>query len=59
MVIVQDEELQDLFRMLYSKVEIPSATTLTRDVKLLYRMSREALKGWLQVRISRTMTLAA
>ena len=33
--IVEDPELQALFRMLYSRVEIPSRVTVVRDVHLI------------------------
>ncbi|OJT02096.1 hypothetical protein TRAPUB_7442 [Trametes pubescens] len=35
--IVEDPEIQEVFRMLYSRVYIPSRTTVSRDVRTLHR----------------------
>ncbi len=35
--IVDDDELQDIFRMLYARVEVPSARTISRDVQEIFR----------------------
>ncbi|THH18573.1 hypothetical protein EUX98_g8934, partial [Antrodiella citrinella] len=39
-VIVQDPELLHLFRMLYAKVEVPSPSTVSRDVREIFAISR-------------------
>lgn len=47
--IVEDPELQNIFRMLYAKVKIPSRSTVSRDVQLLYREMKSALVALLLV----------
>ena len=49
-VIVEDPELRALFRMLYSRVEIPSRVTVARDVHLILRDAKERLIDHLKVR---------
>ncbi|KAI0804478.1 hypothetical protein BC629DRAFT_1283162 [Irpex lacteus] len=46
--IVQDDELVDIFRMLYSRVEVPHPTTLSRDVREIYEMTRDEIAKDLQ-----------
>lgn len=41
--IVEDPEIQEILRMLYSKVHIPSRYTVSRDVKVLHREMQLAL----------------
>lgn len=53
--IVQDEELLDIFRMLYSRVEVPHPTTLSRDVREVFEMTRLEIAKRLQVRTSRAL----
>ncbi len=47
--IVQDDELLDIFRMLYSQVSVPHPTTLSRDVREVYEMTRLEIAKKLQV----------
>lgn len=47
--IIEDEELQKLFRMLYSRVEIPSASTLSRDVKETFVLAKRHVSEVLKV----------
>ncbi|THH15466.1 hypothetical protein EUX98_g9461 [Antrodiella citrinella] len=46
--IVHDAELIQLFRMLHSKVEIPSAQTVSRDIREIFSLSREYVAKQLQ-----------
>lgn len=39
-LIVQDDELQEIFRMLYSRVDIPSRFTISRDVREMFELSK-------------------
>jgi hypothetical protein len=48
--IIEDDELIDLFRDLYNKVEVPSQSTVSRDVKEIFQMSRVRVAQMLQVR---------
>ncbi|KAK7696329.1 hypothetical protein QCA50_000983 [Cerrena zonata] len=48
-VIVQDEELLRIFRMLYSRVEVPHPTTVSRNVKYIFSRARLELGKILQV----------
>lgn len=48
-VIVKDPELVRAFKMLYSRVEIPSPTTVSRDIQEIFWISREHLSKILQV----------
>ncbi|TDL16105.1 hypothetical protein BD410DRAFT_731741, partial [Rickenella mellea] len=41
--IAEDPELQHLFMMLYGKVDIPSRFTVSRDIKEIFIMTKEAL----------------
>jgi hypothetical protein len=47
--IVNDEPLQRMFRMLYAKVDIPSPTTLSRDVKEVHDLAKQNVAKVLQV----------
>ncbi len=47
-LIVEDEELIAIFKMLYSKVEIPSASTISRDVREVFALSRKHVAKILQ-----------
>lgn len=38
--IIGDSELQDMFRMLYNKVDILSARTISRDAQEVFQMSK-------------------
>jgi hypothetical protein len=48
--IVADPPLQRMLRMLYAKVDIPSPTTVSRDVKEVYRIAKKNVGSVLQVR---------
>ena len=47
--IVEDEPLRQAFKMLYSRVEIPRAITVARDVRLYFRLSRQKIRAQLKV----------
>ena len=49
-LIIQDPELLAIFRMLYSKVQVPHPTTLSKDVQEVYEISRRNLISLLKVR---------
>lgn len=49
--IVEDPPFQDMLRMLYSRVDIPSDTTVSRDVREVYRISQLQVAKTLQVGI--------
>ena len=49
--IVEDPPLQEMLRMLYSRVEIPSDTTVSRDVREVYKISQSQVAKILQVGI--------
>ncbi len=46
--IIEDEPLQDMFKMLYAKVEVPSASTVSRDVKEVWAISKKEVASFLQ-----------
>ncbi len=48
--IVEDDDLLDIFRMLYAKVEVPSARTISHDVIEVFEMSKANLISMLKVR---------
>lgn len=48
--IVEDPELLQIFRMLYGKVEVPSARTISRDVQEVFQMSKLNVISLLKVR---------
>lgn len=50
--IAQDPELLELFRMLYAKVEVPHPSTISSDVREIFRMARKQLAKVLQVCMS-------
>jgi len=50
--IVEDPPLLQIFRMLYAKVDVPSATTVSRDVKEIFQLSKVNVGKVLQVRTS-------
>jgi hypothetical protein len=47
--IVKDEELLDIFTMLYARIDVPHPVTVSRDVKEIFRISRENISKVLQV----------
>jgi hypothetical protein len=49
--IIDDEPLQRILKMLYAKVETPSATTISRDVKEIHGISKIHVGKVLQVRV--------
>ena len=48
--IVEDPEIIEIFQMLHARVQIPSAKTISRDVKEVYVMSQINVKKLLKVR---------
>jgi hypothetical protein len=48
--IIEDPPLQKIFRMLYAKVDIPSDTTISRDVKEAHAISKKNVIRVLKVR---------
>ena len=48
-IIVEDPELIEIFQMLYARVQIPSAKTISRDMKEIYAMAQINVKILLQV----------
>lgn len=49
--IVDDPEFQEILRMLYPKIKLPSRVTVSRDVRDIFERTRERLKDKLKVRI--------
>jgi predicted oxidoreductase len=41
--IVDDDELVEIFRMLYERVEIPSRITVSRDIQEMFQLSRRTV----------------
>ena len=48
--IIEDQELQEAFQMLYSRVEIPSRITVARDIRRILEDAEQRLIGYLDVR---------
>lgn len=48
--IVEDPELVAIFQMLYSKVELPSRFSISRDVLEMFAIARRHLRSILIVR---------
>jgi len=48
--IVEDRPLNRMFQMLYAKVDVPSASTVSRDVKEVYNIAKKNVGKVLQVR---------
>ncbi|RPD52702.1 hypothetical protein L226DRAFT_438307, partial [Lentinus tigrinus ALCF2SS1-7] len=46
--IVDNLPLQDMFKMLYAKVDIPSPSTVSRDVKEAFELLKGAVAAYLQ-----------
>ncbi len=46
--IVEDPPLQAMLTMLYARVDIPSSTTVSRDVKETFVISKEAVAAYLR-----------
>jgi len=57
--IVEDEELIDIFIDLNNKVEVPSRSTVSRDVKEIFHISWVKVSEILQVYLLTTMSLVA
>ena len=49
--IIEDPPFQEMLKMLYGRVEIPSDTTISRDVREVHRISKEQVAKVLQVSI--------
>ena len=47
--IVEDPELIAIFQMLYGRAQIPSASTVSRDVKEIFELTKISVKQLLQV----------
>jgi hypothetical protein len=47
--IVKDRPLNRMFRMLYAKVDVPSASTVSRDVKEVFEITKKNVGMVLQV----------
>ena len=47
--IVADPELVEIFQMLYHRAEVPHPVTVSRDVKEIFRLSKENVANILQV----------
>jgi hypothetical protein len=47
--IVEDHPLNRMFQMLYAKVDVPSASTVSRDVKEVYKITKKNVRKVLQV----------
>lgn len=54
-LLIEDEELCEIFRMLYAKVDIPSRFTISRDVRLLHVDSRVRVIAFFKVSQSCTL----
>lgn len=48
-LIAEDPELQDMFQMLCSKVDLPSRMTVSRDIKEIFSISRGTVASLLKV----------
>ena len=51
-VIVEDDDLKDIFVMFDSRVQIPSAQTVSSDIKNIHKLSKGRLKDFLKVNLS-------
>ena len=47
-IIIEDEPLQEILRMLYSTVEIPVRTTVSRDVQEVFKIAKKSVAEFLQ-----------
>jgi hypothetical protein len=47
--IVHDDELVEIFQMLYDRVDVPHPTTVSRDVKEIFYICKENVGNVLQV----------
>jgi hypothetical protein len=50
--IVKDQELIDIFTMLYIRVDVPHPTTVSRDVREIFQLCKKNVIDTLQVRYS-------
>jgi hypothetical protein len=48
-MIIEDEELNDIFKMLYSKVQVPCSNTLAMDIKEVHSLMKVKFIALLQV----------
>ncbi len=48
----EDPEYQDILRMMNANVKIPSADTISQDLREVYTMVKKQVKTLLQVRYS-------
>ncbi len=49
--IVEDPELLEIFQMLYARVDVPSARTISRNVQEVFELSKHNLVSMLKVRV--------
>ena len=48
-VIIEDPELIEIFQMLFARVQIPRADTISHDVREIFAISQNSVKKLLQV----------
>ena len=48
-VIVEDPELIEIFQMLFARIQIPSANTVSSDVREIFAVAQSSVKKLLQV----------
>lgn len=49
--IVEDEDLLDIFKMLYAEVQVPSARTISRDIQEVFLLTRKNVMEMPKVRL--------
>jgi len=47
--IIEDEELRDIFRMMKPRAEVPSANTVSKDIKEVYEMMKVRVVDYFEV----------
>src|SRR6266481_1784622 len=48
-IIVEDPELIEIFQMLFARIQIPSANTVSSDVREIFAVAQSSVKKLLQV----------
>ena len=48
-IIVEDPELIEIFQMLFAHIQIPSANTVSSDMREIFAMAQSSVKKLLQV----------
>lgn len=56
--VVEDPEFHQIIQMMYSRADIPSRISVSRDIQHLLEASRERLVSLLLVRLCRTRCLS-